>query len=463
MEMEKSQWLDAIIDSSFDGLWICDKHLKVIRINKASARINEVDPADVIGRSILDLVAEGVFDKSVTAEVLRKKTSVTMLQTVRGRKKILVTGNPIFDENGEISFIVTNDRDITELDRLRSQLQETEELARGYASKLSELELSGVDLSSLVVKSPEFQRTIQVAIRCARADSTVLLLGESGVGKGILAKLIHSNSDRAGGPFIRVDCPGIPEPLIESELFGYERGAFTGAKNEGKPGLFELANHGTLFLDEISEIPLAMQAKLLRFLENRESLRVGGTRSRQVDVRVVAATNRDIEEMVEGKLFRKDLYYRLNVVPIRILPLRERREDILPLVLHFLEKFNTANQKNRSLTPGAIDALYNYEYPGNVRELANMMERVVVVSESDRIERDALPFEVRQRFVERANSIGAPAETTLKETLKKYEMDLLAKALQQYGSQREAARALGVSQGTVSRKIRRLHDAEMYT
>jgi PAS domain S-box-containing protein/TyrR family helix-turn-helix protein len=459
MEIEKSQWLDAIIDSSFDGLWICDKNLRVIRINKASARINEVDAADVVGRNIMELVAEGVFDKSVTAEVLKKKTSVTMLQTVRGKKKILVTGNPIFDETGEISYIVTNDRDITELDRLRNQLQETQELVRGYASKLSELEFSGFDLSSMVVKSPESQRTIQVAIRCARADSTVLVLGESGVGKGMLAKLIHRNSDRAGGPFIRVDCPGIPEPLIESELFGYEKGAFTGAKNEGKPGLFELANRGTLFLDEISEISLGIQSKLLRFLEDRESLRVGGTRPRQVDARVVAATNQDIEEMVDRKQFRKDLYYRLNVVPIRILPLRERREDILPLILHFLEKFNAANHKSASLSPDAIDALCSYEYPGNVRELANILEQIVVVSERNRIESDALPFDVRSRFVLSRDGAHTPNEYSLREAIKKYEMDLLARAVQQYGSQREAARALGVSQGTISRKIRKRDDA----
>jgi TyrR family helix-turn-helix protein len=395
-------------------------------------------------------------------EVLKKKTSVTMLQTVKGKKKILVTGNPIFDENGQISYIVTNDRDITELDRLRSQLQETQELARGYASKLSELEFSGVDLSNMVVKSPESQRTMQVAIRCARADSTVLVLGESGVGKGLLAKLIHRNSDRAGGPFIRVDCPGIPEPLIESELFGYEKGAFTGARNEGKPGLFELANRGTLFLDEISEISLGMQSKLLRFLEDRESLRVGGTTPRQVDVRVVAATNRDIEELADRKQFRKDLYYRLNVVPIRILPLRERREDILPLILYFLEKFNTANHTLRSLSPDVIDALCSYDYPGNVRELANILERVVVVSERDRIEGDALPSEVRSQSVLSRDGARTPNEYCLREVIKRYEKSLLARALEHYGSQREAARALGVSQGTISRKIRKRDDARLH-
>jgi TyrR family helix-turn-helix protein len=259
-----------------------------------------------------------------------------------------------------------------------------------------------------------------------------------------------------------VDCPGIPEPLIESELFGYEKGAFTGARNEGKPGLFELANRGTLFLDEISEISLGMQSKLLRFLEDRESLRVGGTTPRQVDVRVVAATNRDIEELADRKQFRKDLYYRLNVVPIRILPLRERREDILPLILYFLEKFNTANHTLRSLSPDVIDALCSYDYPGNVRELANILERVVVVSERDRIEGDALPSEVRSQSVLSRDGARTPNEYCLREVIKRYEKSLLARALEHYGSQREAARALGVSQGTISRKIRKRDDARLH-
>jgi PAS domain S-box-containing protein len=461
MEMDKSQWLDTVFDSSYDGLWICDRNLKVIKINKASARINEVNPEEVIGRNIMDLVAEGMFDKSVTAEVLRKKTSVTMLQTVKGKKKILVTGNPIFDENGEISHIVTNDRDITELDRLRNQLHETQELARGYASKLAELELMGVDLSSMIIKSPKSERTLQVTIRAAQSDSTVLLLGESGVGKGLFARLIHKNSRRSSAPFIRVDCAGIPESLIESELFGYEKGAFTGARNEGKPGLFELASQGTLFLDEVGEIPLPAQSKLLSFLETRESMRVGGTTTRQLDVRIIAASNRNIEEMVDRKEFRKDLYYRLNVVPVRILPLRERQDDIFPLILHFLDKFNGEAKKTRSLAPETIDILCAYDFPGNVRELANIVERLVVVSDQNRIEAEELPSELRYHASHAANVSVILGGRPLREAVKDYEAGLVQNAVKRFGSQREAARALQVSQGTISRKMRGWSDATM--
>ena len=352
---DMKNWLDTIIDSSYDGLWICDREEKVIRINKASERINEVKAEDVIGKNMKELISEGLFDKSVTSEVLERRTSVTMIQQIKGGKKILVTGNPIFNEKGEIAFVVTNDRDISELDHLRSQLQETQALAKEYISKLSELEMKGVDLSNIIFRSEEMQRIIEMALRVAKVDSTILLLGESGVGKGIIAKLIHKHSDRNTGPFIRVDCAGIPDSLIESELFGYEKGAFTGAKTEGKPGFFELANKGTLFLDEIGEIPLSTQSKLLRFLEDHEIIRVGGIEPKEIDVRVIAATNKNIEEMVAAKSFRKDLYYRLNVVPIDIPPLRERRNDILPLIFHFLEKFNKTNRKKRVLSPEAIE------------------------------------------------------------------------------------------------------------
>ena len=231
-----------------------------------------------------ELVSKGVFDKSVTLEAIKRRTSVTMIQQVKGEKKVLVTGNPIFNDKDEIIFVVVNVRDISELDHLRSQLQETQALAKGYISKLSELEMKGVDLSNMVFRSEEMHRIIEMAIRVAKVDSTVLLLGESGVGKGVIAKLIHKNSERCNGPFIRVDCGGIPETLMESELFGYERGAFTGAKTEGKPGFLELAEKGTLFLDEIGELPLNSQSKLLRFLEEHEIIRVGGTEPRQIDV-----------------------------------------------------------------------------------------------------------------------------------------------------------------------------------
>jgi PAS domain S-box-containing protein len=448
-------WLDTIIDSSYDGLWICDHNGKVIRINKASERINGLKTEDVIGKNMKDLVAEGLFDRSVTYEVLKKRTSVTMIQHLRGGKRVLVTGNPIFDEKGEISFVVTNDRDITELDHLRNQLHETQALAKEYSSKLSELEMTGVDLSNIIFRSKEMQRIIVLSLRVAKADSTVLLLGESGVGKGILAKLIHKYSLRKSGPFIRVDCAGIPDALVESELFGYEKGAFTGARVEGKPGFFELADKGTLFLDEIGEIPLSSQSKLLRFLEDREIVRVGGAHPRQVDVRIIAATNKNLEETVALKTFREDLYYRLNVVPIHIPSLRERSEDILPLIFHFLKKFTETYRNEKSLSPEAIDVLCKYDFPGNIRELTNLIERLVVVSEQERIEVKDLPNTVQGMTGKAIPYPLLSEEVPLRNALENYEGLIIEKAIKKYGSQREAARVLKIDQATLSRKMRK--------
>lgn len=448
-------WLDTIIDSSYDGLWICDHEGKVIRINKASERINQVKAEEVVGKNMKELIAEGFFDKSVTLEVLKQRTSVTMIQQIKGGKRILVTGNPIFNENGEITFVVTNDRDITELDNLRSQLQETQALARCYISKLSELEMRGIDLSNIIFRSEEMEKIIEMTLRVAKVDSTILLLGESGVGKGMIAKLIHKHSGRNNGPFIRVDCAGIPDSLIESELFGYEKGAFTGARVEGKPGFFELANKGTLFLDEIGEIPLSSQSKLLRFLEDHEIIRIGGTEPKDIDVRVITATNKKIDEMVSSKLFREDLYYRLNVVPIHISPLRERRDDILPLIFHFLEKFNKTYRKEKVLSPEAIETLSRYDFPGNIRELANIAERLVVITENERIEARDLPNAIADYIAKQIPSSFLYEGIPLKDALEKCESLIIEKAIKKYGSQREMAKALKVDQGTISRKIKK--------
>jgi PAS domain S-box-containing protein len=449
-------WLDTIINSSYDGLWICDHDGNVLMLNKASERINGVKAEDVIGKNMTQLVSDGLFDKSVTLEVLLRKTPVTVMQKVRGGKKILVTGNPIFNDKGDIVFVVTNDRDITELDNLRSQLQEAQALAKGYMTKISRLQMEDADLANIIFRSAEMERVVEMAIRVAQVDSTILLLGESGVGKGVIATLIHRQSDRSKGPLMHVDLAGIPDSLIESELFGYEKGAFTGARTEGKPGFFELANKGTLFLDEIGEIPLTSQSKLLRFLEDHTITRVGGTESKEIDVRIIAATNRKIEEMVVSKDFRSDLYYRLNVVPLHIPPLRERRADILPIVFHYLAKFNKTHRKKKSFSPEAVEALGNYDFPGNIRELANLIERLVVSIDREYIELRELPSHVTEKY-------SPPAlpgqlifeDMPLKDALEKYECEIIRRTLSKYGSQREAARILRVDQATISRKAKK--------
>ena len=448
-------WLDTIVDSSYDGLWICDRDARVVRINRAAERMHNIKADEIIGKDMRELVANGLIDKSITLEVLKRKSTVTMVQEIKGGKKILVTSNPIFDERGEIAFVVSNDRDMSVLDNLRKKLEESQALAKGYWTKLSELEMRGVESLGVIYRSAEMARIIQLAIKLAQVNSTVLLLGESGVGKGIMAKLIHKQSSRKDGPFIRVDCAGIPESLFESELFGYEKGAFTGAKAEGKAGLLELASKGSLFLDEIGEIPLGTQSKILRFLEDHEIMRVGGTEPRKIDVRIIAATNKDLDKMVLSKTFREDLYYRLNVVPIRVSPLRERKDDILPLIYHFLAKFNERYRRNKSLSAESIEALCRYDYPGNVRELMNLVERLCIVSEGDRIELGDLPKTVLNESDDVNVNPATPLDTPLKQALERYERAIIQTALKRYGSQRETARKLRVNQATISKKIKK--------
>ena len=411
-------WLDTIIDSSYDGLWICDHQGKVVRINKAAERMHGVKADEMVGKSMSDLERQGLIDKSATLEVFKRKATVTMIQKIRGEKKILVTSNPIFNDREEITFVVSNDRDMSEMDNLRKKLEETQVLAKGYSSKLLELEMRGVDLSSIIFRSAEMVRIIELVLKLAQVDSTVLLLGESGVGKGIMAKLIHKQSTRNHGPFVRVDCAGIPDSLIESELFGYEKGAFTGAKVEGKVGLLELANKGSLFLDEIRRDPFRRPIKASPVLEDHEIMRVGGTEPREIDVRIIVATNKDLEKMVLSKTFREDLYYRLNVVPIRIPPLRERRDDILPLIYFNLTKFNEHYRKNKSVSAELVEALCRYDYPGNVRELANLVERVFIVSEGDRIELEDLPKTVSGESGNVNLNPPAQLDTPLKQALR---------------------------------------------
>jgi transcriptional regulator with PAS, ATPase and Fis domain len=417
--------------------------------------MDELPPPQLVGQKMEDLVKQGLIDKSVTLEVIKKKVPVTLVQKARSGKEILVTGNPVFDDNGKLRLVVVNERDNTVLNRLRHELEESRALAQKYRSELSQINSYDDFLKKFVIRSKNMKRVVDRAIKVSKVDSTVLIQGSSGVGKSLLSKFIHQLSNRNNGPLIRVDCGAIPESLIESELFGYEKGAFTGANEKGKPGFFELADSGTLFLDEIGELPLNVQSKILRFLEDNELVRVGGTQSRKIDVRVIAATNRELEGMVKQKLFRKDLFFRLSVVPLHIPPLADRIDDIPALTNHFLKQFNEKFNTNKTIDPQVVDTLCLYHFPGNIRELENLIEQLVVLTPDDHINLSNLP-----------GHIGKPAksllignhdiEWNLKQAVHQLEKEMIIKAITQYATQAEAARNLGIDQATLSRKIRKL-------
>ncbi|MDQ7784429.1 MAG: sigma 54-interacting transcriptional regulator [Desulfomonilaceae bacterium] len=449
--------LDAIMESSYDGLWITDREGMIVKLNKAAERLTGCTAQDVLGRNVTELVERGFVDESVTGEVLKRKTTVTMVQKTKADKIVLATGSPIFDSSGNIDVIIINDRDITELNRMRHELEESKALVDLYRQELFDVQLKDLDSDFFLCKSRIMETVYEAAARSARFETTVLLTGESGVGKGLLAKLIHRKSGRSQGPFIRVDCGAIVETLFESELFGHERGAFTGAGPRGKLGLLDMANGGTLFLDEIAEVPLAQQVKLLRFLDEKSLVRVGGSEVRTVDTRVIAATNKDLEEEVHKRRFRKDLFYRFNVVSLRIPPLRERQEDILGLITFFMNKMSKKHGLHKRLDRDALDALLHYRYPGNVRELENMVESMMIMSQMDTITVKDLHSNVREALpLPDVTDEGEAPD--LPGLVDRIAGETVLRAVEKYGSQQQAALHLGIHQSTVSRKLKKLRN-----
>ncbi len=446
--------LEAIFESSFDGLYITDGKANSIRVNTAYERITGLKREDLLGRNMIDLVKEGVFDHSVTLDVLEQRDQVTIMQKIKSDKHLLVTGTPIFDDEEKIALVVTNVRDITLLNDVRDQLEESRRLSSRYYQSLLELEKFQHHLQDLVVKSSSMIQTVRRAIKVAAVEASVLLYGESGVGKSMLARIIHLISPRKERPFIKISCGAIPDSLIESELFGYTKGAFTGASPEGKAGLIEVGHTGTVFLDEVGDLTPATQVKLLQVIEDKMFTRLGGTRAISVDVRIIAATNQNLKDLVQKGRFREDLYYRLNVIPIHIPPLRERRDDITALALNRLEKFNRASRCSKRLDPAVMDMLVQYDYPGNVRELINIMERMMIMSEGNLISISDLPGELREQTP--AHFDPFDEGSTLQEAVRKIEAHVIRGALHRHKSIAMAARALDIHPTTMWRKMLKL-------
>ena len=450
-----SRELDTIIDSSSDGLFVCDAQANVIRMNPASEKIHKISANAVVGRNMRALIDEGFIDRSAALEASLSKQRVSLLQNKSGHKLISIA-TPVFDERAELIRVVVSERDITEIDALQRELEQQEAIKNGLRDQMLAMQQAELESQQIIARSPQMIRAVQQAMRVAKANSSVFILGESGVGKGLIAQLIHTHSARAKQPLIKINCGAIPESLIEAELFGYEKGAFTGALTSGKPGQFELADGGILFLDEIAELPLGSQVKLLRFLEDGKITRLGDTKGRNLDVRVLAATHQNMEEMIEQGLFRLDLYYRLNVIPIQIPALRDRSECIIPLIHHYLEEFIKRSGSRKRLTRAALDALCSYSFPGNVRELMNICERLVVMAETDVVDVDDLPGQISAVAVSSGSqTCPFPVGLPLKDALERVEKEILTRALCAHHSQIAIAEALGVNQSTIARKLKK--------
>lgn len=399
-----------------------------------------------IGQSVTHF-DQRMYD-SVAIATLQHGKAVSMFTYSTKQNKLIVTSSPIY-QDGKITYVLTSVTDITEFSDTRDRLEDAIQKNKLISDELK-LYRTQYSTSNIVGYSKAINDLRDMIGYVASTNATVLITGESGVGKEVLTNEIYHQSKRKNKPFIKVNCASIPEHLLESELFGYERGAFTGANKSGKIGLIELANTGTLLLDEIGELPKSLQPKLLRVLQEREIMRVGGTEGIPVDIRLIAATNQDLEAMVQAGSFRKDLFYRLSIIPIKIPPLRDRKEDIPPLAQHFLDKFNTKHGKTKRLTQGALSLMCEYEWPGNIRELENLLERLVIIGDERYI--TTTQIERILYTCEQVHPAIDESSHTLKEMVEQFERSILKNALESCGTTYKAAEMLGTSQATVVRK-----------
>ena len=422
------------------GIWITDSKGKVIMVNEESLKTGGLKREDVIGKTTEELLEMGYIldDSSVLKAILSGKEESIVQRT------------------GEGSMLVATEMDITDVIKLKALLDKQKSIAQKYKSEIMRIKNQlNTDSDEIVSYNLEMIRIKEMAIKIGAMDATVVITGESGTGKEVVANLIQKNSKRADKAFIKVNCAAIPETLFESEFFGYEKGTFTGANVNGKMGIFEMANGGTLFLDEIGELPLAMQSKVLRVIQEKEVRRIGGEENKPVDVRIIAATNRNLKKEMEKGNFRSDLYYRLFVVPINIPPLRQRKEDIAPLTNYFLNKFNAMYEVKKEISSEAIKAMEKYNWYGNVRELRNIIERLVVSVAGNTISAFQVEMCLKEDNFNNAEPVKNGENATLDELIENYEKQIIIQAVEECGTLTAAAQKLNVNKSTISRKLKK--------
>lgn len=450
--------INAIMDVADIGIHITDGTGVTLKFNKSCELIDGTKSEDIIGKNMITLVKEGIYSESVAIECLKHKRTITKIQKVND-KYILAKGTPIF-KDGKIFRSIVIAKDVTEVSNLKKTIGKIKYVNDIYEEELELLRKSQLDNRGMVNKSVKMKKIMDLATRVASVDSTILIQGESGVGKGLLAEIIVGNSPRVNKPFVKIDCGAIPENLLESELFGYKKGAFTGASNEGKIGLIELANNGTLFLDEIGDLPLSLQVKLLNVIQDKKIMPIGSNQPINVDIRIIVATNRDLKEMVKNKKFREDLYYRLNVIPITIPPLRERKEDIPDLILYLLNDYNKKFGFNKKIKPEVIRVLMKYDWPGNIRELQNIIERLIVISSDEEIEINDLKISGLEFLLEEINEyevfngLDDLKNINYKEIIENYEKEFLIKVMKKCNCTTEMANILKIDASTIRKKFK---------
>ncbi|OSS41238.1 Two component, sigma54 specific, transcriptional regulator, Fis family [Desulfurella amilsii] len=428
--------LTFIVDGLGVGIYLADSKGVTLWVNKVFEDISLIKKEEVVGKTLGELVDTKYFSNSATLSVMQTNKPITVSFDTKTGKKLLSQGKPLFDQNGRLKYIVNTIYDLSSILTPQNEESYQYSLFNDY---------------NIVAQSEKMLRVSSIAIKASNIDLPVLICGETGVGKELIAKLIHYAGIRKNKTFISLNCAAIPESLIESELFGYEPGSFTGSDKKGKKGIFELTDKGTVLLDEIGEMPLSSQAKLLRFLEQKEFIKLGGTRLTKVDVRVIAATNKDLKKLILEGRFRKDLYYRLSAITIYVPPLRERLDDIDILVNFFLNNLNEIYKTKKSILPDVIELIKTLSLDGNVRELKNIIERLYFYSINDIITLDDFYQNIGQN---RINEIII-SENSLKDELEAYEKSILEKYYKQYHSTRKLARFLKISQTSAFKKLKK--------
>ncbi|MFB4162023.1 sigma-54 interaction domain-containing protein [Geomicrobium sp. JSM 1781026] len=440
--------MDSVLESAYDGIYITDTNGLTLSVNSAVERITKIPKHYFIGKNVTELKDRGILSRPVTFRVVEEKRPVTVHERGRGNREIMMTGSPVMNQNGEVEKVITIIRDMSDLRRISDEMREVRELNTLYRAELERVRQG--EKKGMVCKNEAMQSIYETGARLARVDASILILGETGVGKDVFASFVHQESPRNDtGSFIKVNCGAIPETLLESELFGYEAGAFSGANKNGKAGMFELADGGTLFLDEIGEMPLDLQVKLLQVLQDKQLRRVGSEQTKAIDVRVICATNQDLQALVREGRFREDLYYRIHVIPIRIPPIRERKDEIFALAQLFLDRFNEKYDVAKQLSSEVLDFFYKHDWRGNVRELSNVVERLVVTTHDSFVTIDDLPDDLIAGMKKR----HLPA--TLEEARDGAERELLVAASMETQNTYRLAERLGTSQATVVRKLQK--------
>ena len=466
--------MNAILNVLHEGICISNAEGIILKMNPMYERLCGLSPEALLGKKVSFLNSkEGVFDEAephadrveqkkgiflgaVSPVILKSKRPASSVQQTSGGRKNLLHGYPVLNANGDVELVVTFIRDISHLTLFQEQIGYHKNIFKKFWSNVQNNTPEVSDPAAVVVESPPMKKVMALAQRIAATDANVLILGDTGVGKGEVARYIHAQSHRAGNTFFCADCTSIPENLIESELFGYAPGAFSGARREGKPGYFDIAAGGTIFLDEIGELSLAMQAKLLRVLQDQEIMQIGSLKPKKIDTRIIAATNVNLEQAVADGKFRQDLYYRLQVSVVYIPPLKERGEDIQPLARHFLQRYNLKYRKQFYFSDEVLPILLKHSWPGNVRELQNMIQGIVITNEKSVIDPMDLPrmmpteaLHASDAYMPKQGHLGKP----LKQMMADIEFDILQQAMDTYKTTEKVAEVFHVNRTTVSRKL----------